>query len=293
MAVVRLPPWMTGRPHAIGAADPLKAELRRAGLVTVCEEARCPNLAECFGRGVATFMILGDTCTRACAFCAVATGTPAPPDRSEPERLAQAAARMGLSHVVITSVDRDDLPDGGAGQFVAAIRAVRKALPAATVEVLTPDFQGNLQASLMVAEAGPEVFNHNLETVSRLYPDVRPGADYGGSLEVLAAVKEKFPHGVTKSGLMAGLGETDAELIDLFRDLRETGRCDVLTVGQYLRPTAAHRPVARYLTPAEFAGLKEKALKMGFHHVSAGPRVRSSFNAGGLLAALRGREGRQ
>jgi len=272
----------------MGAGDPLRVVLRQAELVTVCEEARCPNLADCFGRGVATFMILGEVCTRACAFCAVATGTPAAVDAGEPERLALVARTMGLKHVVVTSVDRDDLPDGGSGQFVAVLRAVRRLSPGTTLEVLTPDFRGDAAAVRRIAAERPEVFNHNVETVSRLYAAVRPGADYRGSLALLAGVKKEFPQLVTKSGVMAGLGETDAELLQVFRDLREAG-CDVLTLGQYLRPTSAHRPVARFLAPEGFADLKEKALNMGFRHVASGPRVRSSFNAATLLAAVGGR----
>ena len=280
----RLPLWIAPKPASVGAGDDLRRRLRQAGLATVCEEARCPNLADCFERGTATFMILGSICTRACAFCAVAGGTPLPPDPEEPARLARAARHMGLSHVVITSVDRDDLADGGASHFVESIQAVRKVLPAATVEVLVPDFAGNPDAVLTVAKAAPDVLNHNLETVPRLYGQVRPGADYAGSLRLVERVKSEFS-GLTKSGLMVGLGETDEELYAVFSDLLAAG-CDILTVGQYLRPGAAHRPVSRYLTPQAFAVLKGRALEMGFRHVSAGPRVRSSFNAGGVLASL-------
>jgi len=283
---MRLPDWIAGRPQALSAGDGLRRVLRGAGLATVCEEARCPNLATCFERGVATFMILGATCTRACAFCAVHTGTPRPPEPDEAERLANAAAAMGLRHVVITSVDRDDLADGGAGAFVAAIAAVRRRLPDATVEVLTPDFRGVPGAADRIAAAGPEVFNHNLETVPRLYDAVRPGADYRRSLDLLARVKALAPAAAVKSGLMVGLGETDAELLAVLADLREAG-CDVLTLGQYLRPSARHRPVARYLTPHAFARLKAEAEALGFAHVAAGPRVRSSFNAAAHLKALR------
>jgi lipoic acid synthetase len=282
----RLPPWLTAAPRRLSAGHGLKAVLRAAELATVCEEARCPNLATCFERGVATFMILGETCTRACAFCAVDTGKPAPPDPAEPGRVARAAARMGLKHVVVTSVDRDDLSDGGAAAFVATIHALRRLVPDASVEVLTPDFRGAPGAVETVAAARPEVYNHNLETVPRLYEAVRPGADYEDSLALLERARTVAPDTLTKSGLMVGLGETDAELIDVFADLRRAG-CDVLTLGQYLRPTARHRPVSRYLTPAAFAALKERALKMGFAYVAAGPRVRSSFGAAGLYRALR------
>ena len=277
---------MVGKPAPLGAGDGMRAALRGVGVVTVCEEARCPNLSDCFERGVATFMILGDTCTRTCSFCSVAQGTPHEPEAGEPGRVAAAARELGLGHVVITSVNRDDLDDGGAGQFVATIEALREAVPEATVEVLTPDFGGRRDGARRIVDAGPQVFNHNLETVPRLYGAVRPGADYGRSLGLLAAAKSWRPEVVTKSGVMVGLGETDDELLILFRDLAATG-CDVLTIGQYLRPTARQRPVSRYLTPAAFAHLKGLALEVGFKYVAAGARVRSSFNAGTLLGALR------
>jgi lipoic acid synthetase len=282
----RLPRWVAVRARPLGSGHGTRALMKGAGLVTVCEEARCPNLGACYDRGVATFMVLGETCTRACAFCAVQTGTPAPPDPAEPERLARAAARMGLKHVVVTSVDRDDLPDGGIGHFAATVAAVREALPEATVEVLTPDFRGVPDAGARIARAGADVFNHNVETVPRQYDAVRPGADYRRSLDLLAGVKAAAPETWTKSGLMVGLGETDEELFAVFRDLRAAG-CDVLTVGQYLRPTARHRPVSRYLPPDGFAALKDAAREMGFAHVAAGPMVRSSFHADGHYRALR------
>jgi lipoic acid synthetase len=287
----RLPRWVAGKARPLSAGHALRGVLRDSDLATVCEEARCPNLATCFERGVATFMVLGDTCTRACGFCAVNTGAPAPPDPDEPERLARAAARMGLKHVVVTSVDRDDLPDGGLSHFASCVAALRRRLPAATVEVLTPDFAGVENAAEAVAAMAPDVFNHNLETVPRLYATARAGAVYSRSLRLLAAVKAEAPEVVTKSGLMVGLGETDAELLATLADLRETG-CDVLTLGQYLRPTAAHLPVSRYLTPEAFAELKRRAEGLGFRHVAAGPRVRSSFNAATHLRALAGGEGR-
>jgi lipoic acid synthetase len=283
---LRLPRWVAARARPLGSGDGTRALLKRADLVTVCEEARCPNLAHCYGRGVATFMVLGEVCTRACAFCAVDTGTPAPPDPGEPERLARAAAGMALRHVVVTSVDRDDLADGGIGHFARTVAAIREALPAATVEVLTPDFRGVPDAAARVAALGADVFNHNVETVPRLYDAVRPGADYGRSLDLLREVKTAAPGIFVKSGLMVGLGETDEELIAVFRDLRAAG-CDVLTVGQYLRPTARHRPVARYVPPEGFARLKETALALGFAHVAAGPMVRSSFHADGHFRAAR------
>ncbi len=288
---LRLPRWVAARARPLGSGDGTRALLKRADLVTVCEEARCPNLAHCYGRGVATFMVLGEVCTRACAFCAVDTGTPAPPDPGEPGRLARAAARMALRHVVVTSVDRDDLADGGIGHFARTVAAIREVLPEATVEVLTPDFRGVPDAAARVARVGADVFNHNVETVPRLYGAVRPGADYGRSLDLLREVKAAAPGIFVKSGLMVGLGETDEELIAVFRDLRAAG-CDVLTVGQYLRPTARHRPVARYVPPEAFARLKERAQGMGFAHVAAGPMVRSSFHADGHFRAARRSEAR-
>jgi len=283
---LRLPAWVAARARPLGSGDGTRAILKRADLVTVCEEARCPNLAHCYGRGVATFMVLGEVCTRACAFCAVQTGTPAPPDAGEPERLARAAAGMGLKHVVVTSVDRDDLADGGIAHFARTVAAIREALPEATVEVLTPDFRGVPDAATRVAAVGADVFNHNVETVPRLYDAVRPGADYRGSLDLLRGVKAAAPEIFVKSGLMVGLGETDEELLAVFSDLRAAG-CDVLTVGQYLRPTARHRPVARYVPPEGFSRLKERAVAMGFAHVAAGPMVRSSFHADGHFRAAR------
>jgi lipoic acid synthetase len=281
----RLPRWAVGRVAPLGAGSALKTQLRSAGLTTVCEQARCPNLATCFERGTATFMVLGDTCTRSCAFCAVAKGRPAAPDADEPHRLAKAAKSLGLSHVVITSVDRDDLADGGAGHFVRCIAAVRETLPTATVEVLVPDFGGNMDAVDTVAAARPEVFNHNLESVPRLYPEVRAGAGYARSLAIVRRAKDAGL--LTKSGVMVGLGETDEELLTVFADLRAHG-CDVLTVGQYLRPTRNQRPVDRYLTPHAFDVLRERALEMGFQHVAVGPKVRSSMNAQRLLEGITG-----
>jgi len=278
--------WIAGRARPLGAGHGIRSLIRGQGLVTVCEEARCPNLATCYERGTATFMVLGEVCTRACAFCAVRGGTPAPPDPDEPARLAEAAARMGLAHVVITSVDRDDLEDGGIGHFVRTVAAVRGRLEGATVEVLTPDFRGVEGAAARIAAAGADVFNHNVETVPRLYAEVRRGADYGRSLALLKDVKGHMPGAMTKSGLMLGLGERDDELAAVFRDLRQAG-VDVLTLGQYLRPTARHRPVARYVPPAGFAALRRRALQMGFPYVAAGPMVRSSFGAAGHYAGAR------
>lgn len=274
------PPWLWQRHSsaaeaAVAGMVHLLADLR---LHTVCQEARCPNIAECFGRGTATFMILGDICTRGCRFCAVRRGTPAPPDAGEPERLAEAVVRLGLRHVVVTSVTRDDLPDGGANHFAATVRAVRSRCPSATVELLIPDFNGSRQALETVLAAEPDVLNHNLETVPRLYPRVRPGADYRRSLGVLAWARARAPHMLTKSGLMLGLGERTAEVLQVLYDLRQA-RCDLLTLGQYLQPTEWQVPVARYLSPAEFACYRDRARALGFRGIAAGPLVRSSHQA--------------
>jgi lipoic acid synthetase len=257
--------------------------LGRLRLHTVCQSAHCPNLCECFASGTATFLILGNVCTRHCRFCAVAAGEPQPLEADEPDRVAQAAATLGLRHVVVTSVTRDDLPDGGSGQFAATIAAIHAACEA-TVEVLTPDFQGRADLVARVLAAGPEVFNHNVETVPRLYPAVRPEADYRRSLDVLRLAHE---HGgpLTKSGLMLGLGETRAEVLAVLRDLRAAG-CEALTLGQYLRPSAGHLPVDRFVTPSEFGRYERDATELGFLGVAAGPFVRSSYHAEGLLGEL-------
>jgi lipoic acid synthetase len=247
-------------------------------LETVCESARCPNRPECWSRRTATFMIMGNLCTRTCSFCSVPKGTPEPLEDDEPQRLAEAAARLGLKHVVITSVTRDDLPDGGAGHFVRCIAAVRQRLPEAAVEVLTPDFLGDPAAIDMVIEAYPEVFNHNLETVPRLHRIVRGRAQYARSLGLLERVKRRAPHIVTKAGLMLGLGETIDELFEVLADLRAI-RCDVVTLGQYLAPTARHIPVQRFVPPEEFDALAATARLLGFRQVVAGPYVRSSYHA--------------
>jgi lipoic acid synthetase len=253
--------------------------VRGQQLHTVCEEARCPNLGECWNAGTATFMILGDVCTRSCGFCAVTTGRPQGLDLLEPLRLARTIEALALDYAVITSVNRDDLPDGGASVFAACIRAVRRRVPACQVEVLVPDFEGNWDALRQVVEARPVVLNHNTETVARLYPRVRPKARYSRSLELLRRVKEMDPEMTTKSGLMVGLGETMDELLETMRDLRAHD-CDLLTVGQYLRPDAKHLPVVRFWTPAEFDAVREAGMAMGFRHVEAGPLVRSSYHAG-------------
>lgn len=278
------PPWLWQRlsPHAEKAAEQVERLLKDCSLHTVCQEARCPNLAECFAQGTATFLILGDHCTRGCRFCAIHHGRPSPPDPHEPERVAQAAAQLGLRHVVITSVTRDDLPDGGSSHFVATIQAVRQRLPSATVEVLIPDFGGSLPALQAVLEAAPEVLNHNLETAPRLYPTVRPGADYHRSLTLLRRAKSLWPQAITKSGLMLGLGERTAEVLHALQDLREV-QCDLLTLGQYLQPTDDQLPIARYVPPEEFEEYRVKAIEMGFRGVASGPLVRSSHQARALL----------
>src|SRR5262245_55251749 len=282
--------------HCVSPARPgpavfeMKRMLRRRGLHSVCEEARCPNLAECFGAGTVTFMLLGDVCTRACRFCHVATGLGRPVDPHEPAQVAAAARELGLRHVVLTSVNRDDLADQGSTQFALTVAELRRAAPDATVEVLTPDFRGDAECIDRVTDAGPEVYNHNLETVPSLYREVRIGARYDRSLALLARVKARRPEALTKSGLMLGLGETRDELHQVFRDLRDA-RVDCLTLGQYLRPTLRHRAVTRYLEPTEFAELGAEARALGFRHVDSGPLVRSTFHADtalNLLSPLRG-----
>ncbi|CCO08018.1 lipoyl synthase [Desulforamulus hydrothermalis] len=278
----QFPDWM--RRKVIYTADlPRTRELLKdLSVHTVCQGARCPNLSECFSRRTATFMILGDTCTRGCRFCAVTKGTPAAVDEAEPARVAEAACRLGLKHVVITSVTRDDLPDGGANQFVRTMQAIRQRLPGATVEVLTPDFGGNRAAIRQVAEAAPEVYNHNVETVPRLYPTVRPQAHYQRSLQLLQLVKEQDPGILTKSGLMVGLGETREEVLGVMEDLRKVA-CDLLTIGQYLRPSHRHLAVQEYVTPETYAYYRRMGQSMGFQQVAAGPYVRSSYQADQLI----------
>jgi lipoic acid synthetase len=256
----------------------LRVLLREQQLTTVCEEARCPNLGDCFSRGTATFMLAGDRCTRRCGYCSVHTARPLPLDPGEPERVAEAAARLRLRHVVLTAVARDDLADGGAGAFAATVRAVRRRLPGARLEVLTPDFKGDRAALGEVLASGPDVFNHNLEMVPRLFPALRPQGDYRRSLELLATAKAIRPGQVTKSGLMVGLGETDREVLEALRDLR-AARVDIVTIGQYLRPTREHAPVARYVVPEAFDALAAAARRLGFGAVYAGVFVRSSFHA--------------
>ena len=276
---LKKPDWIRVKAGNSQAFYTLKQRLREHKLHTVCEEASCPNIGECFGKGTATFMILGRLCTRRCPFCDVAHGRPKPPDAEEPLNLARSIALMSLNYVVITSVDRDDLRDGGAGHFADCIRAVRTQSPATRIEILTPDFRGRLDPALAaLAAALPDVMNHNLETVPRLYKMARPGADYRHSLELLRRFKQLHPDIPTKSGLMMGLGETDAEILEVMRDLR-THEVDMLTVGQYLQPTSGHLPVLRYVEPAQFKELEAAAREMGFRHAACGPLVRSSYHA--------------
>ncbi len=276
---LRKPPWIRVRAAASPEVARLKSLLREQGLHTVCEEASCPNLAECFGHGTATFMILGEVCTRRCPFCDVAHGRPAPPDPDEPAKLATTVARMGLKFVVVTSVDRDDLRDGGAEHFIACIAAIRRENPGITVETLVPDFRGRMDAALeILSRAPPDVFNHNLETVPRLYRAVRPGADYAHSLALLRAFGERHPRIPTKSGLMVGLGETPEEIEQVMRDLRDHG-CELLTVGQYLQPSLAHLPVERFAPLEEFEHYARLGESLGFRNVASGPLVRSSYHA--------------
>jgi lipoic acid synthetase len=275
----RLPEWLRkSQTHFVSVHD-LKQGFRRLGLHTVCESARCPNMHECFHRGTATFMILGNLCTRGCGFCSVPKGNKNfTLDSEEPANVARAAAQMRLEYVVITSVNRDDLPDGGSRHFAATVREVRRALPGARVEVLTPDFCGDLDAVARVLDAGPDVFNHNMETVPRLYRRVRPQADYRQSLAVLEFARRSSPGALTKSGLMAGLGEQPHEVEALLRDLRGVD-CQVATIGQYLRPTRRNLPVAEYVAPAQFDAWRDYGLSIGFKAVFSGPLVRSSYMA--------------
>ena len=263
-----------------------RATLRRLGLVTVCEEAACPNIGECWAHRHATMMIMGETCTRACAFCNVATGIPRPLDAGEPGRVAEAVAELGLAHVVVTSVDRDDLDDGGAAHFARVIRRIRETSPATTIEVLTPDFLRKQGAAEIVMEARPDVFNHNLETVPRLYPRVRPGARYFHSLRLLDRAKRLDPSVFTKSGLMAGMGEGREEVLQVMDDLR-AAEVDFLTIGQYLQPTPKHHPVDRFVTPGEFDGYAAAARGKGFLMVSSSPLTRSSYHADSDYRKLR------
>lgn len=276
---LKKPDWIRVRAGGSARFQEIKRTLREHNLHTVCEEASCPNIGECFGKGTATFMILGDLCTRRCPFCDVAHGRPKPPDAEEPHHLAITIRDMRLKYVVITSVDRDDLRDGGAGHFADCIRAVREHSPNTTIEVLVPDFRGRLDKALeKLSDAPPDVMNHNLETVPRLYKQARPGADYAHSLKLLQEFKQQHPQVPTKSGLMVGLGETDEEIVDVMRDLRAHD-VDMLTVGQYLQPSNGHLPVLRYVEPARFKQFEQEALALGFRHAACGPLVRSSYHA--------------
>ena len=287
---LKKPDWIRVRAPSSPRFYEIKQILREHRLHTVCEEASCPNIGECFGKGTATFMIMGDICTRRCPFCDVGHGRPLPLDADEPRNLAETIAALKLSYVVITSVDRDDLRDGGAQHFVECVRAVRERSPGTHIEILVPDFRGRLQRALdVLAQAPPDVMNHNLETVPRLYKQARPGSDYGHSLELLRAFKARFPDIATKSGLMVGLGETDEEILAVMRDMRANA-IDMLTIGQYLQPTAGHLPVLRYVHPDTFAMFEREALAMGFRHAAVGPLIRSSYHADrqahGVVAGL-------
>ena len=286
--LARKPSWLKVRAPGGESYVRIKGMMRELGLHTVCEEARCPNIGECWEHKAATFMILGDVCTRNCAYCAVAHGTPAPYDPVEPVRLAEAVERMGLAHVVITSVDRDDLPNGGAEAFAGCVTEIRQRLPETSVEVLIPDFKGSEQALRIVLEARPAILNHNLETCERLYRLARPGGRYDRALALLAAARRLAPGGLTKSGIILGMGEEWDEIVTCMRDLRRSD-VNILTLGQYLRPSAAHLPVVRYYTPDEFAELAELGRRLGFRHVQASPLTRSSYHAWEQAAAARTR----
>lgn len=278
---LRKPPWIRVRLPSGNAVESLKSRLRERELVTVCEEATCPNIHECFSKGTATFMVLGEVCTRRCSFCDVAHGRPLPPDSNEPSQLARTVRDMKLSYIVITSVDRDDLRDGGAAHFAECIERVRELSPGIRIEVLVPDFRGKgkIDRALEIfADSPPDVFNHNIETVKELYRNVRPGADYQWSLELLARFKQQHPDIPTKSGIMLGLGEAREQVDEALRDLR-AHQVDMITIGQYLQPTAHHHPVLRYWTPGEFDSLAEYGYSLGFNHMASGPLVRSSYHA--------------
>ena len=273
------PPWIRVRAPSSPRFYEIKKILREHRLHTVCEEASCPNIGECFGKGTATFMIMGDICTRRCPFCDVGHGRPLPLDTDEPKNLAETVAALKLAYVVITSVDRDDLRDGGAGHFRDCIRKLREISPGTRVEVLVPDFRGRLERALdILSECPPDVMNHNLETVPRLYKQARPGSDYAHSLRLLQEFKRRFANIPTKSGLMVGLGETDAEILVVMRDMRAHG-IEMLTIGQYLQPTAGHLPVLRYVHPDTFAMFEREAYALGFRHAAVGALVRSSYHA--------------
>ena len=282
----RKPKWIRAKAPTGPNVVRIKKLLREHNLHTVCEEASCPNLGECFSHGTATFMIMGEICTRRCPFCDVAHGRPDPLDPNEPEHLAHTINVLGLKYVVITSVDRDDLRDGGAEHFVKCVQAVRQQAPQTKIEILVPDFRGRMDIALRIMEqAPPDVFNHNLETVPRLYKAARPGADYRHSLELLRRFRKRSPETPTKSGLMVGLGEMNDEILQVMHDLRAHG-CDLLTIGQYLQPSRHHLPVARFVTPGEFVDFARQARDMGFRNVASGPMVRSSYHAERQAAGL-------
>ena len=274
----RLPTWLKVKMPSGPNYSKLQTLIKTQGLHTVCEEARCPNIGECWEKETATFMILGDICTRACTYCAVTTGRPTNLDLEEPKRLANTVKILGLKYAVITSVNRDDLPDGGSFIFAQCIKQIKKKVPTCKVEVLTPDFQGDWESLKIVTDANPETFNHNIETVKRIFPRVRAKGDYQLSLRLLDRVKDFMPEGVTKSGMMVGLGETKTEIIGTMEDLLQH-RCDLLTIGQYLRPSQKHAPISKWYTPEEFADLEKIGMEMGFKHVASGPLVRSSYHA--------------
>ncbi|MEC9314859.1 MAG: lipoyl synthase [Pseudomonadota bacterium] len=275
----RKPEWIRAKSHGDPRVQHIKDMLREHNLHSVCEEAACPNLGECFAHGTATFLIMGNICTRRCPFCDVAHGRPDPLDENEPAHLAKTIAAMQLKHVVITSVDRDDLRDGGANHFVQCINEVRRQSPSTDIEVLVPDFRGRIDVALdILTQSPPDIFNHNLETVPRLYKAARPGSDYQWSLDLIRRFQELHPEVPTKSGLMLGLGETMEEVKQVMQDLRDHG-CRMLTLGQYLQPSRHHLPVDRFVTPAEFDELGELGKQMGFDHVASGPMVRSSYHA--------------
>jgi lipoic acid synthetase len=284
--LLRKPDWIRVKAPGSAAFNATRAIVRDNGLVTVCEEASCPNIGECWSKKHATFMILGDTCTRACAFCNVRTGLPGPVDADEPARLAEAVARMELSHAVVTSVDRDDLDDGGAAHFAAVIKAIRERSPATTIEVLTPDFLRKAGAMEIVVDAKPDVFNHNLETVPGLYLTIRPGARYFHSLRLLQSVKERDPALFTKSGIMVGLGESREQVLQVMDDMRSAA-VDFITIGQYLQPTRKHAAIDRFVTPDEFKAYETIAYAKGFLMVASSPLTRSSHHAGEDFARLR------
>jgi lipoyl synthase len=285
----RKPDWLKIRLSTSPAYEEVKGLIRAHGLHTVCQEAQCPNSAHCFERRTATFLLLGDTCTRSCRFCAVKTGRPLLPDPEEPERVAEATKILGLKHVVLTSVTRDDLSDGGVEHFAETVRRIRLRIKPISIEVLIPDFKGSREALRVVVDSRPEVINHNVETVPRLYPEVRPQARYERSLDLLRWVKEENPRIASKSGLMVGLGEVPEEVLDVMADLRKVN-CDILTIGQYLAPSPFHHPVIEYVNPEQFAYYKQEGMARGFSAISSGPLVRSSFHAGEFYQEAAGAE---